>query len=297
MVNTLIIITNDYSLLDKKHNFLNESIHISFEMDTKKISNNYILKQLYTSQLLQDSNTYFTFFIDLQSAKELIQLLKNNKNLLLRHFFHSNYEFINNMPVLGFYNEDKENNEIKNLIVLLNSILVDHGYNGVFPIYFSNENKSIDNDCNFLFTSSITNNEITSTYCELIKNNFYSSKFIGIKSLNYEDVILALIETEKKMQEEQPKLYYHLKNYKLLNIELLNLSKNLNITQLDLQNQKIYLEFYKNKDEAIKLYTFYQNEYEILPLWYKKLGHIIKVIMGKRTFRSLFDNNVKKYKN
>lgn len=42
--------------------------------------------------------------------------------------------------------------------------------------------------------------------------------------------------------------------------------------------------------------NFYKNEYEILPLWYKRLGHIIKVIMGKRTFGSLFNDKVKKYR-
>jgi len=49
--------------------------------------------------------------------------------------------------------------------------------------------------------------------------------------------------------------------------------------------------------EIQKIKNFYYFEYEILPLWYKRLGHIIKVIMGKRAFRSLFDDNVKKYKN
>ncbi|MFN4313884.1 MAG: hypothetical protein ACK4E0_06310 [Chitinophagaceae bacterium] len=41
---------------------------------------------------------------------------------------------------------------------------------------------------------------------------------------------------------------------------------------------------------------FYRTEYEILPTWYKRFGHIIKVLMGKRSFRSLFNDNVKKYK-
>ncbi len=40
---------------------------------------------------------------------------------------------------------------------------------------------------------------------------------------------------------------------------------------------------------------WYHNEYEILPTWYKRIGHVIKVLMGKRTFRSLFSDKVKKY--
>ena len=39
---------------------------------------------------------------------------------------------------------------------------------------------------------------------------------------------------------------------------------------------------------------WYYHEYEILPTWYKRVGHVIKVLMGKRTFRSLFSDKVKK---
>lgn len=38
------------------------------------------------------------------------------------------------------------------------------------------------------------------------------------------------------------------------------------------------------------LYNWYHKEYEVLPLWYKRLGHIIKVLSGKRTFKSLFND-------
>lgn len=52
----------------------------------------------------------------------------------------------------------------------------------------------------------------------------------------------------------------------------------------------------KYKDDYENLFKWYHNEYEVLPLWYKRFGHIIKVIMGKRSFRSLFSDDVKKYK-
>lgn len=51
------------------------------------------------------------------------------------------------------------------------------------------------------------------------------------------------------------------------------------------------------QNEAVKIRNFYYTEYEILPMWYKRFGHIIKVLTGKRTFRSLFNDNVPKYKN
>ncbi len=53
----------------------------------------------------------------------------------------------------------------------------------------------------------------------------------------------------------------------------------------------------KYKDDYENLFKWYHNEYEILPKWYKRFGHILKVLMGKRSFKSLFYDHVKKYKN
>lgn len=52
----------------------------------------------------------------------------------------------------------------------------------------------------------------------------------------------------------------------------------------------------KYKDDYENLFKWYHNEYEILPLWYKRCGQLLKVLMGRRTFRSLFNDDVKKYK-
>jgi len=48
--------------------------------------------------------------------------------------------------------------------------------------------------------------------------------------------------------------------------------------------------------EYYDIIDWYHKEYEILPTWYKRFGHIIKVIMGKRSLGSLFSNK-KKYNN
>lgn len=42
------------------------------------------------------------------------------------------------------------------------------------------------------------------------------------------------------------------------------------------------------KKRADELLAWYHKEYEALPLWYKRFGHIVKVFTGKRTFKSLF---------
>lgn len=60
------------------------------------------------------------------------------------------------------------------------------------------------------------------------------------------------------------------------------------------KNTQLYLSL--QKEERANGLKWYYNEYEILPGWYKKFGHILKVMMGKRTLKSLFSDKVKKYK-
>lgn len=68
----------------------------------------------------------------------------------------------------------------------------------------------------------------------------------------------------------------------------------LSMKAIDLQNNQLYLSI--QKEERVNALEWYRQEYEILPLWYKRFGHIIKVLTGKRTFMSLFNDNVKKHK-
>ncbi|RYY14546.1 MAG: hypothetical protein EOO04_30045 [Chitinophagaceae bacterium] len=75
------------------------------------------------------------------------------------------------------------------------------------------------------------------------------------------------------------------------------LAENRKLKQQQASDQKtINVIRTKYKDDYENLFKWYHNEYEILPMWYKKIGQLIKVLMGKRTFKSLFSDDVKKYK-
>lgn len=68
----------------------------------------------------------------------------------------------------------------------------------------------------------------------------------------------------------------------------------LEIKTAEEKNVRLYLSI--QKEERANALKWYEKEYEVLPLWYKQFGHIIKVITGKRTLRSLFQDDVKKLK-
>ncbi|MBS1736088.1 MAG: hypothetical protein JSS98_05710 [Bacteroidetes bacterium] len=106
------------------------------------------------------------------------------------------------------------------------------------------------------------------------------------------DQINNLLEAEQKLKETEA---YKIANAFYQKQVLVEEAKHqLYLKAINERNIRFYLSI--QKEERAKGLKWYYYEYEILPTWYKQFGHIIKVIMGKRTFRSLFNDNVKKYK-
>jgi hypothetical protein len=73
-------------------------------------------------------------------------------------------------------------------------------------------------------------------------------------------------------------------------------------TALWQERAKLYLSFIAlgkkvGEQEYHEIKNWYHNEYEVLPLWFKRVGHIVKVLTGKKSFKSLFPDKVKKKKN
>jgi hypothetical protein len=66
--------------------------------------------------------------------------------------------------------------------------------------------------------------------------------------------------------------------------------------QQEISNQVSHNQILRSSSQATALQNYYNNEYEVLPLWFKRLGHVVKALMGKRSFKSLYSNKVKKYK-
>ncbi|HTI07080.1 MAG TPA: hypothetical protein VL832_00955 [Puia sp.] len=75
------------------------------------------------------------------------------------------------------------------------------------------------------------------------------------------------------------------------------LSKKNNMLQEMLNNAETTISLIKDsyKKDYHRLFKWYHKEYEVLPLWYKRFGHLIKVFMGQRSFKSLFNGSERKY--
>lgn len=299
-MNTFTFITNNFSLLLTKSNCFNNNVLFGFEINNLEPSDDLSLLELNKSQLLSQNNVNFAIYIHCNDRsanfKTLIQSI-NHKNSLFQYIFHPKYAIVHEKPVFCFNETERENVELKELIETLEENLISQGYKGITPIYFSNKTTTISENIYFCFPAGQNNNEIETTYFNLLNDQFYTSNYLGIRTNKIEETIQQLSQVEGNFFKSNPIQFQFLEKYDQLMRSNKKLSEELGYTKLDLENQKTYLDFFKDKDEALKINEFYHNEYEILPLWYKKMGHIIKVLMGKRTFNSLFDNNVNKYKN
>lgn len=114
-------------------------------------------------------------------------------------------------------------------------------------------------------------------------------------------LIRQLMEVEDLLARDQPLVYSFLRKSSLWEMRKKEMMDEISVLREKVDSLNNYYSFYTQPESGYKkkideIAEFYNNEYEILPLWYKRFGHIIKVLSGKRSFRSLFNDNVKKYK-
>ena len=255
------------------------------------------LKILHSFDFYSQHNCKFSFYIDKTSNDKLLELTKSiiaDFDFLCQLFFHPQFERKHGIPVIFIHGDLIDNVYALDFIHKIRQSTISQGFDDViFEFIGENPNGKVSicfNDYSLEF--------FPDRMSMLIEDQFYVSRYISFFEAN----IIFCSEVFKhtnliydKIKANKPELYYHLIDYSFCKNELSGTIKKLEHINEDLANQKIYLKFFKNADESKKINEFYHYEYEILQLWYNKLGHIIKVISGKRNWRSLFDNNVKKY--
>ena len=278
-----------------------EEVLFSFSLKEVDDLYRFNLKQLHTGGIYSSEQVRFSIHFNLIDNKKLngylVEKILENTNLFIQFIFHPNFKRVANNPVI-FISVPSENDlASQRFISLFESALTSQGFGKIEWVYFNKSDEISDETNNIYELHSV--NEFKIFYYELLKEKFCVGNYIGI--VNKSDQPLNSIIYSKKQAEVEfkkalPYKYKLLHKYERLETEIPILEKRIIELEEELKNQKSYLQIIKEEDEANKINNFYYYEYEILPLWYKKMGHLLKVFTGKRNFRSLFDNNVKKYK-
>jgi hypothetical protein len=222
---------------------------------------------------------------------------------LVAFTFHFNYIRLNyGNPLIIFETNIADTHDYINSIV---NGFHSFGYDGVEIMYKQHENIiSWHNKEKTGFYYNLINNADINTLSDTIKKTSATCSAIFYKVSSPEklyEIIRLIQDADQKILDQFPELYKALQRNNTLAANEQELKIKFGLWKEKLESQTMYNSLYKQSDERYhkqmkEVVDFYKKEYEILPLWFKQLGHIIKVITGKRTFRSLFDDNVKKYK-
>ncbi len=214
---------------------------------------------------------------------------------LIQLFFHPNFEKNLNTPVIFADAEMSASNQV--FFNQLNTYCKAQAFEECINLSVCSEKAQLTaTSCLKLELNKPA--ELHLYYLKYIQELYYNNYLCLINTAvqDWPLYLSALSNIETEFQTESPAIFQLILSFMQASKQKNQLNWENKLLQEDLNNQKTYLSIIKSKDESLKILKFYENEYEILPLWYKRLGHVLKVIMGKRSFRSLFDNNVKKYK-
>jgi len=204
----------------------------------------------------------------------------------------SSYVRKNEQPVIGIRGINDSSEIRKNLYRYFQT----QGFPDLFFLNFVNQNAS---NVYLKENSLLTITGIHST------NLFNGDISAIVRILNQYvyfrgDTLKNTLELENEMNRKIAHFLNENKDYNLLIKRLIQVENQLEKTEdkYIVQSRKLsiaesFVEVAKNKykDDYESLFEYYHKEYEVLPIWYKRFGHIIKVLTGHRKFKSLISND------
>jgi len=265
---------------------------------TKETEINDIYKKIYSSQ----QNSPFCLYIYSTNNQ-----LPNDEliDYLISITFHYNYFKIGIETPFFIFNVMHEEKE--KIISFFIEKCKAQGYNNIHYVHIPliNDSNANYSKTSYAYFKGSIDNDFPFYYLErlITRSEYTQPLIISVNSdIDISTILSKIEETENKLQMQDPHLYNSLKKIMELQFINNNLADQISIMQTRIESIENYASS-ANPPESVyrtkikDILKFYETEYETLPLWYKRFGHILKVIMGKRTLKSLFKDNVKKYKN
>ena len=251
------------------------------------------LPVFYKSIYATGRNTPFTLLIDRSVA---VAEVEKNLEYLVSVSFHHAYKKVNGDNPLFLFETSEE--EAGKYLPIVKKGCIEQGYNTIETIIIANDALNIK-------IASNSAADVLQTYAAAIKqvtssaNNFL---FYLDTPSNITGIFNAIAQAEAQLQQNEPQLSHLLKENRVLAVKEKEWQVKTTLLEEKLESLTNY-HLHHNAPESVykkqvtELLDFYNTEYEVLPMWFKRLGQVVKVLTGKRTFKSLYNDNVKKYKN
>ncbi len=277
-----------------------ENAFISFKIDPASF---HLIDSFYKKLFLSSPKNSFCLLIELNSEiKKRDEQFDTIAELLVSFSFHSKY--LKTGQGNPFFLFETDLPDADNYISTIRKVFKEHGYKDIeaIKVYNKSTPASKDENRNVYFRVNGNIDSLSSEYSNSIKQLTSDSTlfFFMNDSQSLPELLDRIEKTETIIHESMPQAYGLLKENMFLKAKQRELILERELLQEQLDSLSSY-QLHQSSDSRYKrqiteLLNFYKNEYEILPIWYKRFGHIIKVLTGKRTFRSLFDKKTPKYR-
>lgn len=300
MLNQLCLIVNNWEDVFELKNTTAEKV-ILFRVTLKHQNLQQLFTMLYRSGMDINVKQKFSICFDFSSYLNEALLIKDIEAVASNIVFHPSFYIVQNSPCF-FYMLPAESasGSFQQVLNKLSQVLTAQSFNTCTYTEISTAPKASGNctNCMFYVEDKASLEKAGVYYVHQFLNKGTYNQYIYLHYLNKQWLKLAEEEwanAELKFASDNPVLFKTLTHLKKVSTENKLLSYQLKVCNEHLSNYKQYLQIMHTQDEANRINEFYYNEYEVLPLWYKRVGHILKVIMGKRTLRSLVVDDIKKY--
>ena len=210
---------------------------------------------------------------------------------LIRYFFKVNYYKAGNVPMLFFFGPGSADPD--QLYALIGASAADQGFERILLFPYEEDRKYNADFYAEMIREGAKEFDYEAFFhdwtdhCNTTNRISEPLIFIAGSTIAAILVILHSLQRNERILTDQNKFFKFSLLASGVQGHLLEKSLLLKGLEQDNKNKSGYVELHRA--ELIKILAWYDDQYEVLPLWYKRFGHIIKVIQGKRSFRSLFE--------
>lgn len=236
-----------------------------------------LLQELYATLSNQSRGFPIKFFFVVTGE----ELAGDRVEEIGRFFFLPNYFSAKiNAPVVAFLKQPSRH--INESITSWSRM---QGFNRPCPLIANDFQQDETTDNPLLTVKSADKGIFFSSFYYKLKSLQWIQQVIMINVDNVNEAILLneeLKEFKESFSSVDSDTYNFLAAFAKLDQDYKNNLIKLGFLEQEVHHLKSFNTLLKDSSETNKILQFYHTQYEILPLWYKRFGHLIKIIMGKR---------------
>jgi hypothetical protein len=247
-----------------------------------------LLKELYRHLSDLSARSLFTFFFILPDGFRT----KDDVAEAGRFFFLPNYFCPEgNRPLLLFRQQSPEDS-----VELFTQWCSDQGFDE--PVVWGADHfPSVRGEADPLLWVT---NEQRDRYFESVMSRHDVLKWIMYPAVIEVPGLKEAVELQEKLEalrhfleKESPDIRAVLGTIQKLEEERRSDKAQLRFLQQEVNNLRVFNEELRSSKETMHILNFYHTQYEVLPLWYKRFGHVIKILMGKRKLSFTFNRGAR----